>query len=168
MNAHPKDEFDGIFDDLSPQDFSPDSTATFPAESNDFDEFVHARLEGLRPAFAPGKSLTHAALSNDNEVRQLVPTEGEETVEYLARLTRHARNMHAHSFFFCRITDSSGVIDGSGFCVLWIAHHLGQEGPLFRSGIIPIENGELGEINEADPNIELGSVGEAFTHVLMQ
>lgn len=168
MNTRP-DEFDGIFDDLTPQDFAPLSTVTFPAESTHFDELVTARLEAVRLAYTPGESLSHAVLSNGKEVRQLAPDGDDETMgEFLQRLARNARNMHAHSFFFCRIIDASATVEISGFCVLWIAHHLDNGEQILRTGFIPIENDQLGEVGEATMNAELsGSIGEAFMHVLM-
>jgi hypothetical protein len=167
MNRRPYDEFDGIFDNLTLQDFTPVSTVTFPAESTThFDEFVDARLEAVRPAYAPGKSLSHAVLSNDSEVRQLAPDDDEVMAQYLQRLTRNARNMHAHSFFFCRIVDATSL--DLGFCVLWIAHHVAVGEQILRSGLIPIKNGELGEVDEAAISGEfISPMGVAFTQVLM-
>jgi len=167
LNMHPKDEFDGIFDKLSTRYFGPLSTTTFPTETSNFDEFVQSRLDLTVMAFAaaPHKTVTHAALSNGRSVCQLVPDGDEErTVEFLARVTRHARAMHAHSFFFSRITDASSLGEGSEFCILWLAHHVGAEQRL-RSGIIPIHNGELGEILESPENT-MGPAGEACMHVL--
>jgi len=165
---HPKDEFDGIFDELSTRYFGPLSTTTFPTETSNFDEFVQSRLDLTVMAFAaaPNKTVTHAALSNGRSVCQLVPDGDEErTVEFLARVTRHARTMGAHSFFFCRIiTDASSLGLGFEFCVYWFAHHIGAEQCL-RNGIIPIQNGELGEILEAAQN-EMSPAGEVFTRVL--
>ena len=169
MNTHPDDEFDGIFDNLKPQDFTPVSTVTYPTEYAGFNEFVNARLEALRSAYAPGKNLTHAALTNGHEVRQIAPDGDEELVDYLKRLRLHARDMRAHSFFFCRIVDASSVLDVAGFCVLWTAHHVEGGEQILRTGFIPIKDKALREVEEASrPDLAGGPIGELFTQILPQ
>jgi hypothetical protein len=167
LNTHPDSEFDGIFDNLTPQDFTPVSTVTYPTEYADFNEFVDARLDALRPAYAPGKTLTHAALTNSHEVRQIAPDADEELVDYLKRLRLHAQDMRAESFFFCRIVDASSVMDDVGFCVLWIAHHVQGGEQVLRTGIIPIKDKALRELQEVPhPDPAGGPIGELFTRIL--
>ena len=170
MNARPNDEFDGIFDDLTPQDFTLPATATFPAESGDFDEFVAARLDMTRLAYRPGKSLSPAVLSNGHEVRQIKPLPGEVMENFLQRLSLHAQDMHAHSFYFAKIVDAGIVVQDKGFGVLWIAHHLADGEQIVRSGLIAIENRTLSEDDDATTfeasALHGSAIGIALIHVL--
>jgi hypothetical protein len=173
LNAHSKsefdDEFDGIFDKLTPHTFVELSTLTCRTEYEAFGDFVDSRLDTLPTSYAPGKNLTHAALSNGHVLRLIVPIGDEELVDYLQRLARNALDMEAHSFFFCRIVDASSVIKGAGFCVFWFAHHVTPGEQTLRSGIIPIENRKLAESSEA-PDIDFAAapVGQMLTRVLPQ
>lgn len=166
---HPDDKFDGVFKELSPQNFSPITNMMFPTEITDFDEFVNARLEMTRLVFAgaPHNSISHAALSNGTVVCQFVPNKTESMADFLARLTAHARNMNADSFFFARVSESSSALEVE-YSVLWIAHHLDGEEQILRSGLIPIDdnNNELGEILEAPMNPTFNVVAKAFSDVL--
>lgn len=103
------DDLHGIFDDITPEMFSLDSSCVDESEGTfkgrvAFDASVDERIRGVRAAFASsfGQVNPIAVLSNPTMQRVFVPEQDENLGQFLERLKREAAMMSAHWLFFAK------------------------------------------------------------------
>jgi len=94
------DELSGIFDNLKPEDFTPNQGRAA------FDQFTNNLIETTRHAYiaSMGQINPIAVLANASEKRTVTPTQTETLGEYVERLGVEARAMGATWFFLSRKT----------------------------------------------------------------
>lgn len=94
------DELAGIFDDLSPEDFSPNRGRVA------FDKFVDRHVQIVRMAYlaSEGNINPVAILATDTEEHEFTPTQEETLGEYVARLHDEAEGVGAKWLFISRKT----------------------------------------------------------------
>jgi len=159
------DEFADMFDNLSPSDFTPLRTATFPSEGNDFAEFLASRIDAARTAFKPGRDMLHVALANGDEIRQLAPWSEETAPAFIKRTTRNASDMMAISLFFCNLTNKTTPVGAQ--CATWFASYIENGDQVMRMGLIEVVNGQLGASAEITNLDVLAAAGAMLGHILM-
>jgi len=115
------DDFTGIFDNLTPEMFSMETSAVDETEGNfrgvtAFNASVDERLRGIRAAFASsfGQINPIAVLSNAERQRVFVPEQDENLGMFLERLKREAVMMGAHWFFLAKKNVFSVWYDEAG------------------------------------------------------
>lgn len=98
------DDFDGIFDDLTPEDFAFTTTAVLESGADTagvdgFEEFVASQIKAVRTAFAQSRSgilAPIAALQSDTVFRLFGQITADETIgDLVPRLTEEARVISA-------------------------------------------------------------------------
>jgi hypothetical protein len=104
-----KDEYSGIFDHLTPEDFlAVSSTAVVeePRPIRSFDEFVDDNVRSIRFAWASaeGGIFPLAILSGSDVERMFAGYDDETLGEFLRRIATEAKNMRAGWFFFFKKT----------------------------------------------------------------
>lgn len=108
------DELDGIFDNLTPEDFLVSFNTTAFQEIarvntglNAFNDFVEEQLRTLQATYAMTEGAMNpiAILANQHTQRLYLPSEEETVQNYLDRLTEEARAMDACWFFIARRTE---------------------------------------------------------------
>jgi hypothetical protein len=176
-----KDEFTGIFDDLTPEDFEL-STSAFADVHWDqeggekaFNEFVATQITTLRTTFsaAEGRIQSLAVLANPNRMRSFLPEDDENLGQYLERLGREAEKMRATWFFISRVTMVGSVtsVDPIMFDagdhqaesapkvergVIWFAARREYDGRGHRQGIMTAVGNHLGKMIEGTPDQTFG------------
>lgn len=134
------DEFDGIFDDLSPADFFSQTTAYQEISRTNkgleaFNGFVDEMLRAVQMAYAmaEGDVGAIAVLANSETMRMFVPVDEETVQNYIDRLNEEAKQMNAHWFFLARATkvgshlvDRGEMHDATQAKVIEEAHDQGE------------------------------------------
>lgn len=168
------DEFEGIFDDLSPEDFNRESSARSiktVKKPKSFDDFVQHWLDATRLAFhaADGRMDPTAVMMDSNSRRIIFSPDDDETLgQYIDRLQREARTLGATWFFTTVLTqggtyqtDEGRIIgdpealeeareqDALKPCIYWYAERRDGANDEIRHGIIGIDAGDTGEVFEA-------------------
>lgn len=94
------DELTGIFDNITPDDFTPYKGAS------SFDKFVRENIQTTKISWlaAEGNINPVAVMSNASECETFAPTDDETLGEYIARLRKAAKAMGATWFYFSRKT----------------------------------------------------------------
>lgn len=103
------DDLTGIFDSITPDMFSLETSAIDETEgrfvgTDAFNASVDERIRGVRAAFASsfGQVNPLAVLTNRTTQRVFVPDQDENLGMFLERLKREAAMMSAHWFFFAK------------------------------------------------------------------
>jgi hypothetical protein len=169
-------EYEGIFDDLTPQDFARDTSARIRApRTNEFDAFVDEQIRAVRMAWIASETYMNplALVANHDEQLVFIPDDDETLREFVARMHREAVKMGAIWTFVaqrCMVT-SLGHDDGSydgdlddpeviekamadGTLVLgvqWYAERREGGERQQRHGQLHDENGTLGALREGAP-----------------
>jgi hypothetical protein len=169
-----EDEFTGIFDSISPDDFAtPFATAVDEASRSNgsFDEFVDGQIRAVRYAFAAssGKVDPLATLASPVIERVYAAYDDETLGQYIDRLAREASEMHATWLFIFKKTvvgtfetdddHTVGVDDPESMqraldggttqaAVYWYAED--RPGEMRRHGFLKISGNSLGDLVEGD------------------
>lgn len=182
-DMNPNDEsLDGIFDDVSPEDFALAGSAISetPAADIPLDAFVGGHIQSLRISFAQsldGLMRPLAVLSNGQADRTFVLDDREKLIgEFYARLTQEARRMGATRMFFAFQTEVAlfdgeddgepprveAVITGADYepAVYFYGGDVTDEGVDRLQGFLTVVDNSLGDqkVVPADQPVRLDSV----------
>lgn len=172
----PNDEYDGIFNEATIEDFILETTATHhePRSTTDFDTFVTDNHRGLRRAYVASETNYQpiAVLVNADSEHIFTPDDEESLGEWMARLNREAKRLDAIWTFVAKKTlvgsdpaeklhdanDPEYVEDAIargilGVGVLWYAEEILADGShRHRSGIMRETSGRLDASIESPSN----------------
>jgi hypothetical protein len=170
------DNITGIFDHLTPDDFSRETSAfheeqgSFKGAAN-FSAWVNGQLKTLRVAFAgaDGHLNPVAVLTSPTVTRSFIPDDDETLGDFLKRLGREARTIGATWFFLAKkafvgtmeTTEPPDVSDPEAVLrladegklklgVLWYAERREGDERHQRTGFLTIVENRLGESVEGD------------------
>lgn len=168
------DNIEGIFDDLSPEDFARKTSAVMEdartQEDRTFDDFINDQLRAVRYAFASADGQVNplATLANDRIERVFSADDDELLKDFVARLNREAQDMHATWLFIFRTTTvgvfaSDTALDADSpeaklaveaeakhEAIYWYAEDRNSEVTWRRHGFLTIEDNRLGEVFEGN------------------
>lgn len=182
MSEHDHDfftdaEYDGVFDDLNPDDFARDTSARAEVSRlNGFDAFVDEQIRAVRTAWIASETWMQpiALIANHEAQRIFIPDDDESLRQFVDRMHREAVAMGAIWTFVARramvasfgdTTEDHDVdLDdpdtweravAEGLVVLgvqWYAERREGGDRQQRHGQIHDENGTLGALREGAPN----------------
>lgn len=181
------DEYTGIFDSITPQDFILESTAVSETEranhgADAFNAFVDEQMRAVRTAFmaSEGNLQPIALLANQTTQRAFTPDDEETVGEFIKRLNREAKHMGAMwTFYACKTLVQTEQVDPSELTdatdrdevqaaiaagtmapgVLWYAERREGDEEHRRQGVMKeVGPGKLGPSEEASALQTLGAL----------
>ena len=160
------DDFDGVFDNLSPNDFDRTSARHVAVlKPQTFKEFVTAGLETLRYAYHAADGLPNpvAVMVGPAGRRLYTPDDDENLGQYIARLGREARTHQVTRLFtawlteggFCqgtadsqRAADSTEMLDSvrDAGAMQEVLYWYAQDGKEIQHGIMLVSEDQTGDV----------------------
>lgn len=118
MSEHDEFEYAGVFDDLTPEDFTRETSARAEVPRiSGFDAFVDEQLRAVRTAWIASETWMQplALIANHEKQRIFIPDDDESLRQFVARMHREAVEMGAVWTFVARraMVVTFGVDDGT-------------------------------------------------------
>lgn len=169
------DEYNGIFDDLNPNDFH--GVTSWPHSYDSFDEFVDFEIMSTRKAWlaSDGQINPVAVLATEDRIWLYAPDDDESVQEYFDRLKGEAERVQASWLYIAKQTNV-GIRSDQELGVLMdvadvededlddgVLYYAAEREKHTKIGIMRAYGNRLGEVIPGDPNQPFSMLGDILS-----